>query len=348
MTDEYPHPIVARSMEITPHVMRNKVIFGLIAVAVVVGGAWWFAPKEVVSSTEVAKVRIANLPVVQALPLYLAIEKGYFAQEGIAVEVVPFEAPNQIIDAIMAGQVDFTSPSGAMGITGIADFKNPGKLKIYGVAGGDDVVANDAILVRVDSTIATIKELKGKKLGILPGIQWRTIARHILTQSNLVADQDVVLVELAANLQAPALAAGQIDALLAIEPMPTIVKAKNIGKEIVHVPTVRAIANPFYGGAGAVRVEFARQNPHTTEKVLAVLGKAMEEIRQDPESARHYLKGYTPLTDDLLTQAPVLRFKMAGELSLQEIAAVQTFYDLFSTYKVIDGHMDFKNLLYAN
>jgi ABC-type nitrate/sulfonate/bicarbonate transport system substrate-binding protein len=37
----------------------------------------------------------------------MAMEKGYFVQEGIEVEKVNFEAPNQIIDALMQGQLDF-------------------------------------------------------------------------------------------------------------------------------------------------------------------------------------------------------------------------------------------------
>ena len=181
---------------------------------------------------ETTKIKIANLPIVQGLPLYLAIEKGYFKEAGLDVEMVKFEAPNQIVDAVLNGQVDFTSPSGAIGILGIANFKNPGKLKIYAAAGGDDNIQNDAILVKSDSTIQNIQELKGKKLGILPGIQWRTIAQHILKQNNLTADTDVILVELAAGLQAPALASGEIDALLGVEPTPTIVKTKSICKKI--------------------------------------------------------------------------------------------------------------------
>lgn len=328
--------------------MNNKTIIGLIIALLVVGGIWYFASNKQEAKLETTKVKIANLPVVQGLPLYLAIEKGYFKDAGLEVELVKFEAPNQIIDALLQGQVDLTSPSGAMGITGIADFKNPGKLKIYAAGGGDDVIQNDAILVKNDSPIKTWQDLKGKKLGIVAGsIQWRTIARHVLAQNGLEADKDVTLVELALGLQAQALATGQVDALLGIEPIPTIVKVKSIGKEIVDHVTTKYIANPFYAGAGIVRVDFAKQNPNTTKKVLDILHRSINEINQNPDSARQYLKGYTALDEVAIAQVPISRFKFYSDFTQDDISAVQKFYDIFSNFKVVDGKMDFQKLLYS-
>lgn len=328
--------------------MKNKIIFVVVVALLTIGGIWYLVSnREQAKPLETTKVKIAGLPIVQGLPLYLAIEKGYFKEAGLEVDYTKFEAPNQIIDAIISGQVDFTSPSGAMGIAGVADFKNPDKLKIYAAAGGNDVVPNDAILVKNDSNLKSIQELKGKKLGILPGIQWRTIAKHILAQNNLVADQDVTLVELAAGLQGQALASGQIDALLGVEPTPTIVKAKNIGKEIVHTPTVQYVANPFYGGAGIIRADFAKQNPNTTAKVLEILVRAVKEINNNPNTARQYLKGYTPLEENQISQVPISLFKMYNNFNQNDIDAVQKLYDIFSTYKVIDGKIDFQKIIYS-
>lgn len=331
--------------------MRNlrKTVFGLVLLALATGGGFYFIHYRMAGAqNETIKVRIANLPVVQGLPAYLAMEKGYFKEVGLDVELVKFEAPNQIIDALLQGQVDLTSPSGAMGITGIADFKNPGKLKIYAAGGGDSVIQNDAILVKNGSPIKTWPDLRGKKLGIVAGsIQWRTIARDILVKNNLVADQDVMLVELALGLQVQALATGQIDALLGIEPIPTIVKVKGIGNEIVDHLTTKYIADPFYAGAGIVRVDFAKQNPKTTQKVLAVLGRAITEINQNPEAARPYLKGYTALDDIAIAQVPISRFKFYSEFTPDDINAVQKFYDVFFNFKVVDGRMDFQKLLYS-
>lgn len=333
--------------------MKTNVLLLLALIIVVAAGVWKFI---IPSESEIAghelletrTVKMANLPVVQGLPAYLAIEKGYFKEAGLDVELVRFEAPNQIIDALLLGQVDLSSPSGAMGITGIADFKNPGKLKIYAAGGGDSEIQNDAILVKKDSSIQSFDDLRGKKLGIVAGsIQWRTIARDILAKNNLVADQDVALVEIALGLQAESLATGQIDALLGIEPIPTIVKSKGIGKEIVDHATTRYIADPFYAGAGIIRVDFATQNPNTTKKVLEILQRAIQEISENPNAARIYLKGYTSLDDTSIAEVPISRFTFYSDFTPNDIAAVQKFYDIFTNFDVVSGRMNFQTLLYS-
>lgn len=330
--------------------MKNAkfLISAIVIIILVILGFWYFNSKT--ESLEKTKVRIANLPSLHGLPVYLAFEKGYFKEAGLDVEIIKFEAPNQIIDAIVSGQVDFTSPSGASGIAAVADFKNPGKIKIYAFSGGDYIVPNDSVVVKKDSNIKSLQDLKGKKIGILPGIQWRTLAKHMLSQVNLVSDEDVTIVELAPSLQAQGLASGQVDALIAIEPMLTIVKGNDIGKEIVHGMTNQYVANPFYGGGGIVNVDFAKNNPNTTAKMLAVFDRAIKEIQENPSTVNQYLKGYTALdsAENLISQAPILRFKMYNNLTGDEIVAIQKYFDVFTTYKIVDGKIDAKNLLYSS
>ena len=296
-------------------------------------------------------VTIAYLPVIQGLPLYLAIEKGYFKEEGIDVEAIKFDSPNLILQALVSGQVDFGSPSTAAGITAVADYANPGQLKIYAVGGSafaesNGTAVNEAIIVKKNSSIETIADLKGKKIGILPSIQWRTITRHMLAQNGLVMDKDYTPVELAAGLQVQALAAGQVDAVVAIEPVATIARLQGISKEIAHAAVEQYISDPFYGGAGVLRIDFAKENPETTAKVLKVFARAIEEINQNPSAARKYLKGYTPLDEKLSNELPGIIFKMYPDFTEKDVQALQQFFDVFAQHKVIGGRVDAKQLVY--
>jgi NitT/TauT family transport system substrate-binding protein len=329
--------------------MKNtKLLIGLVVVALLVIGSVWYFTSQNKSVGEITKVKIASLPNAHGLPVYLALEKGYFKDAGLDIELVRFEAPNQIIDALMQGNVDFSHPGGATGITAIADFKNPGKLKIYALAGGDDsTIQNDAILVKNDSTIKSIQDLKGKTLGIMAGtIQWQTIAREILAQNNLTYNQDVKIAEVALGLQAQALASGDMDATLIIEPVPTVVKAKGFGKELITYAAAKYIANPFYAGAGILRVDFAKKNPNTTKKVLDVIAKATDEINQNPNAARQYLKDYTQLDDSTIVNVPILQFRMYDDLTKNDIDATQKFFDIFTKHNVVNGKIDAQSLLY--
>src|SRR3989344_2132351 len=327
--------------------MKNKIIIGVIVVLLLIGGVWYFSANK--STSEATKVKMATIPNSHGLPVYFAVDKGYFKDAGLDVELVTFEAPNQIIDALMQGNVDLSTPGAAMGITGIADFKNPGKLKIYAAAGGDDTaIQNDAILVKNDSSIKSIQDLKGKKLSVPAGtIQWQTIAREILAQKNLKYGEDVNIVEVAYGLQAQALASGDVDAIITVEPVPTIVKAKNWGKELVSFAAAKYISTPFYAGAGVIREDFARKNPETTKKILDVIAKATDEINANPNAARQYLKGHTQLDDTTIASVPILHFKMYNNFTQTDTDAVQKFYDIFTKHNVVSGKIDFTKLLYS-
>ena len=254
-------------MENKPFIAVIIIALALIAVLYVVNSG---APGD-------NKVRIGDLPVVHGLPLYVAMEKGYFKEAGIEVERIKFEAPNQIIDALLQKKVDFGSPSIALGITGIADYREPGELKVYAVSGEVGDNSGENLITPINSTLSSISELKGKKLGILAGtIQWRTIAREILSQNGLDMDKDLTIVELSGALMVQALESGQIDALLALEPIPTIAIENGVGKMLMKAPAKNYIADPFWYGAGVVRSDFAEQNPELTKKVIEIVEKEID------------------------------------------------------------------------
>ncbi len=77
-------------------------------------------------------VKIGTLSTSGNGPLYLAIEKGYFAAEGIDAELVPFDAGQPVAVAAVSGAIDF----GAAGVTSaLYTLAGEGSLKI--VAGTD-------------------------------------------------------------------------------------------------------------------------------------------------------------------------------------------------------------------
>jgi NitT/TauT family transport system substrate-binding protein len=297
-------------------------------------------------NNETTAVKIAYLPVVQGLPMYLAIEKGYFQDAGIEVEAVKFDSPNLIIDALLSGQVDLGSPSTATGITAITQIKKPNSLKIFALNGGNYEIINDVLITQKDSNLETIKDLKGKRLGIIPGIQFRTIAKHILEQNNLTVD-DVKIIDIGPPLQVQALAQGQVDAVLTLEPIRTIAIKKGIGKDLVTVPMSRYIGSPWYGGGGVVNVEFAQNNPNTTEKIMNIFNKATDELNANPDEARQYLKNYTALDDELIMEVPLPIYKMYKDFNQEDLDSLQQFFDIFYTHSVIDEKADVQKIIYS-
>jgi NitT/TauT family transport system substrate-binding protein len=299
-------------------------------------------------SNQLVKIKIGDWPSINGLPEYLAIEKGYFKEAGIEVERMKFETPSQMIDALLQGKIDFGSTT-ALGITAIVDQKNPGKIKVFGVNGGTVSMTNESLLVPVDSNISSFKELKGKKLGIPAGtIQWRTIARELLARDGLGMDKDLEIIELSPALQVQAIASRQVDALLALEPIPTIAVAKGVAKIAINGPAEQSIAVPFYPGAATVSADFARKNPETTRKVIEVFKRANAEIMVNPDESKKFLVGYTSLTKDIASKVQITIFKSCNDLDSKDLEEIEKFYSIFYKYKVVPKPLDFNSLSYCN
>jgi ABC-type nitrate/sulfonate/bicarbonate transport system substrate-binding protein len=140
-----------------------------------------------VHAQKTEKVKLSWLPIMQTTALYVALQDKLFEKAGIEAEAVQFQNPNQIIDSLVANQADVGAPGAAAGITMLAEARYPGTFKVFGLQGGGVRVdrINDGLIVRNGSTIRSFKDLRGKSLGHLPGIQWRTISRYMLRVNGL-------------------------------------------------------------------------------------------------------------------------------------------------------------------
>ncbi len=295
------------------------------------------------NSINYLKLRIADLPVTESLPLYVAIEKGYFKEEGIDVEIVRMDSPNLIIDAVLSGKVDMVSTGGALGIAAIAEQKNPNTLRIFAVAGGDDKVPIEGLMVKINSSIKTVQDLKGKKVGTIPGIQWRTISKQILNSYGLDTN-DINLIEIAPGLQAQALASGSVDAILSLEVTPTIIRQTGIGKDLITAPATKTISNPFYTGAGIISVEFVEQNPELTNKVFSIFDRAIDDINNDYESTKPFLLKHTSINEEIVRYAPKPKVKMIKDLTSEDMVAVDKFYNMFFAQSVVEMPLNFSRM----
>ncbi|WP_067724646.1 ABC transporter substrate-binding protein [Oceanobacillus damuensis] len=190
------------------------------------------------SDAEQASVEIGMLKLTSSAPLFIAIEKGFFEEEGIDAEVSWFEAAQPIAVATAGGDVNV----GATGIT--ASLYNM-------VAGGEELVivadkgreqqgySSSALLVHSDSDIESVEDLKDKKIGITQtGSTFHYMAGRLLEEHGLTsADVELVPVNSIPGLM-ETLQSKQVDAVLLNEPNITRVMDEGYGKVIKQVGDV--------------------------------------------------------------------------------------------------------------
>lgn len=139
----------------------------------------------------------------------IAERKGFFAKHGVEVELKWFEYMASM-DAFAAGQVDgvcvangdalVLTATGARNIMVLVnDFSN----------GNDKIVAAPGI--------SSVKELKGKKIGVELGLVSHLLLINALKENNM-SEKDVTLVNVPTHQTAQVLASGDVDAIVAWQP----------------------------------------------------------------------------------------------------------------------------------
>ena len=109
-------------------------------------------------------MKVGVLPIVDALPMYVADQEGYFKEQKVQVELVLFPSALERDTAFVAGQIDgeLNDPIS----TGLLN-KDGEKAKIVRLAfKGNPSMAMMVVLASPSSKITSPKDLKGVPIGI--------------------------------------------------------------------------------------------------------------------------------------------------------------------------------------
>jgi NitT/TauT family transport system substrate-binding protein len=283
------------------------------------------------------KVTAVWLPIMQTTAYYVALEEKLFEKACIEIVSNKLEAPNQIIDALVGARAEFGPPGAAAGIAMLAESKFPGTFKVFGLQGGGIKVGliNDGLIVKPDSDIKSFADLKGKKLGHVPGIQWRTISRYLVRSAGLDPDKDVTLVDLAVGMQVPAVVVGSVDATLSLEPVGSVAVASGQAKRAVTNPVAMVIADPFYSGASLLTTKFLKERPQVAKKVVEAIDEATRMVNADFDKYKPIIPKYTPIRTEQLGLLAKPYLRAFRELNDTDLNSYQALVDVFQKEGVL-------------
>jgi NitT/TauT family transport system substrate-binding protein len=268
-----------------------KKIWTLIAMAIFLLGATSgvFAAEEV--------VKVGYLRIVMSLPTYVAQEKGFFAQEGLKVELIPFDSGTAIIDAVMAGRIDCVGSTSTTGLWFAAQTA-PDRFKTFLLYGTTSMKEDNSfsVVVKKGSTLKGLKDLKGKKVGTYPGASSVALAKAVIRTQ--IDPATVIFTEIAPPNMIQTLAAGQIDAFFTPEPSGMIAIYQGVGRYLMKGPLILLkLKRGIPGAAFAFSAKLLQQRPEQATKLKACLDKAVDYIRANEKEVRPYLVKYTGLPE---------------------------------------------------
>lgn len=224
-------------------------------------------------------------------PMYVAIEEGYFAEEGIDLELTTGFGADKVMSAMVAGEADI----GFMG--------SESTIYLYN-EGAEDYAVNFAQLTQRAGNFLVAREntdnfewsdLIGKEvIGGRPGGMPEMVLEYILKLNNIDPEQDVTLVQ---NIDfgntAGAFSGGTGDYTVEFEPSATALEQEGVGYVVAslgvdsgYVPYTAFCANKSYIEANpeiiqsftnALQKGMDYVNTHTPEEVAEVIAPQFEE-----------------------------------------------------------------------
>jgi NitT/TauT family transport system substrate-binding protein len=276
------------------------------------GGSSNEASGDTGGPVEKPKIKIGVIPSIGMAPLYLAVSKGYFKQEGLDAQLVPMPGDGGSMSSLLGGDVDFTFASYPLLVQ--AEQKGEGRVKLEIVA--DAAAARPdmtAVVVKKDSPLRNAADLEDRTIAV-PST--RSIADLAVMAGMKAARADTSgikwkVMDSAAML--PKLQSGDIDAAFLVEPFLSVAQTQ-LGVWTVFQPTVGRLdgigldayaalekttkAYPKTVAAFQRAVYKANRAAATPEGQNALRQELMSKIRIRPEiAALVHLPAY-PLTTE--------------------------------------------------
>jgi NitT/TauT family transport system substrate-binding protein len=298
------------------------------------------APKE--SGDVQLKVGVLRLTTVA--PTFIALENGYFADEGLNVSKVEFQTSNQLAEAVANGQVDFSGDMSASVVFAIEQ-RSPGSLKIYST----DIHAADSplasVIVRNDSSL-TVNDLDGKKIAVFPGSTAAMLSK--LSFKNILGrDLEAEYVQMAPNLWLQSLESGQVDAVVAYEPFGTLAKDTGVGKEIytgLFENNIFPDIKRYPPGAMIVSPKLVRDRPDVVEKIVRATQKGADFWETNKGEARIILTKHTPISESV---AKSLRMQEWAIGPRMDVELSQRYADLLLQEGELQQKIDVSKIVYT-
>jgi NitT/TauT family transport system substrate-binding protein len=207
--------------------------------------------------------------------IFIANSQGFFAKEGVKVELRSFPGPADTIAPTISGDLDIalTTPDNVMSAVAGHD------VDLITIAMIDESDGADAVLAK--NAIKELGGLRGKTIAVTFGQCNELLLLEALAQTGL-RQSDVTLINMDADAAGAAFIAGRLDAAVTWEPWVTQVTSSGKG----HVVFSSKQAPNIIFDSVAVRHKFATAHRKEIEAFLRGMNAGVGYFRSHPEESQ--------------------------------------------------------------
>jgi NitT/TauT family transport system substrate-binding protein len=287
------------------------------------------------------KLTQAGFRVLYMAPAFIALEKGFFAQESVDFTFTELDSGALGAAAVISGNAEISD----LDPLGVARLQQEGKpiLLFYNLVGRVtlDLIVRTPVAQRLGLTgdtplAARYAALKGLTIGITrPGAPTDVFARYFLVRAGLNPDRDATLVQVGG---VPALAAAfkseRIDAFLLSPPLPQTLEREGAGRIVIRntAGDVPELKDTTYA-AMFTTAEYARRNGAALQAYARALRRATEWLQTNKA------EGLRILGEKYFKDTPAASLAISLDATLPAISAdgrfsqtgIQRYLDIFKT-----------------
>jgi NitT/TauT family transport system substrate-binding protein len=220
------------------------------------------------------RLKVGVLPIVDALPMYVAEQEGYFADRKLEVELVLFQSALERDAALVAGQIDgeLNDPISAALLN-----KDGGNARIVRLAyRGNESMPMMVVLASPNSTINSPAELKGVEVGISKNSIIEYATERLLQSAGLPAAEIKTTEVTKIPVRTEMLAKGQIQAATLPEPLASLAAQQG----------ARVVIDDSKTGTGKSVITFSHQavtgQAEAIRRFLAAYEEGVQTLAQAP------------------------------------------------------------------
>ena len=274
---------------------RNSVLISIIILAVLLTSCTAAATPS--AALTPVKLPLGYVPNVQFAPLYVAIEKGYFKEEGLDV-TLDYNMETDSVALLGAGKLQFAIVSGEQVLLG----RGKGLPVVYAAAWYNNFPVG--VIVDPAKNVSSPADLKGLNIG-LPGTYGANyIGLRALLSAGGLTEEDVKLTPVGYT-QAESFTSKKVDAAsIYATNEPVMLKEKGVDYSLLKVSDYTTlVANGL-----ATNEETIKTNPELVRGMVKAMLRGVDNVVKDPDGAYEICKKYVENLDkaDTKVQKAVL------------------------------------------
>jgi NitT/TauT family transport system substrate-binding protein len=256
-------------------------------------------------------------------PFFIAQEEGYFADEGLEVEFVPFKRSSEAIVPLVQGELDVLAGTISFGL--LNAMNRGSNIQFVADRGYVDVDSclNGGILARrsllESGQLDGPEQIEGLRVAVNPAAARGYFVDLVLEQAGLTYD-DIEVVDVSNPALIEAMANGSID--LAVTSEPWVTRLIDEGGAEIWLPYGEIVPG-FQLGYVAYGPSLLEENPEAGQRFMNAYLKAVRQYKEGKtERNVEILSKYTELDQEFLRQVCWQSFA-DGEINVESVLAFQ-------------------------